>query len=69
MTHSALQVPTFAGASLAGVFATPRIALAAFIAIFLNLILPKESEGLAIDAPAFDRKLRTEAAREATPEA
>jgi hypothetical protein len=35
----------------------------------LRLILPKESEELAIDAPGFDAECRAEAAKEATAEA
>ena len=45
------------------------MALAAFVGIILNLILPHDSEGLAIDAPAFDAEFQAEAAKEATAEA
>jgi hypothetical protein len=38
--------------------------LAAFIGILLNLILPKESEGLALDSPDFVGELQMEAAEE-----
>jgi hypothetical protein len=44
-------------------------AVSGAIGIILNLILPKESEGLTIDAPAFDAEFRAEAAKEATAEA
>ena len=45
-----------------GKYSIPGMALAAFIGIFLNLVLPKESEGLAIDAPAFVAEFQAEAA-------
>ena len=34
-----------------GKYSVPGMALATFVGIILNLILPKESEGLAVDAP------------------
>jgi uracil permease len=52
-----------------GRYTIPGMALAAFIGIILNLILPQESEGLAIDAPAFDAEPQADAAKEATAEA
>lgn len=45
-----------------GRYSIPGMALAAFVGIFLNLILPKESEGLAIDSPDFDADRQAEAA-------
>jgi len=45
-----------------GKYSIPGMALAAFIGIILNLVLPKESEGLAIDAPAFVAEFQAEAA-------
>jgi uracil permease len=45
-----------------GKYTVPGMALAAFIGIILNLILPKESTGLAIDSPDFDADLQAEAA-------
>ena len=38
------------------------MALATVIGVILNLILPKESEGLAVDAPDFVGDLQAEAA-------
>jgi len=46
-----------------GKYSVPGMALAAFIGIILNLILPKESEGLAIDAPNFVAESQAEAAK------
>lgn len=40
----------------------PGVALAAFLGVVLNFVLPKESEGRAIDSPDFDADLRAEAA-------
>jgi uracil-xanthine permease len=37
-----------------GKYTVPGMALAALIGVVLNLILPKESTGLAVDAPSFD---------------
>jgi uracil permease len=45
-----------------GDYTIPGMALAAFVGIILNLILPKESEGLAIDAPSFIAEQQAEAA-------
>jgi uracil-xanthine permease len=47
-----------------GNYSIPGMALATFIGIFLNLILPKESEGLAVDSPSFDAEVIAEAAAE-----
>jgi xanthine/uracil permease len=38
------------------------MALATLIGVILNLILPKESEGLALDSPAFVAEVQAEAA-------
>ncbi len=46
-----------------GNYTIPGMALATFIGIILNLILPKESEGLALDAPAFVAESQAEAAK------
>lgn len=48
-----------------GNYAIPGMALATVIGIILNLILPKESEGLAIESPAFDAGVQAEAAKAA----
>jgi uracil permease len=45
-----------------GKYSVPGMALATFIGIILNLILPKESEGIATDAPDFTGTLQEEAA-------
>lgn len=47
-----------------GKYTVPGMALATVLGIVLNLILPKESEGLAIDAPDFAGELQAEAAGE-----
>ncbi len=47
-----------------GKYSIPGMALATFIGIVLNLILPKESEGLAVEAPDFDGGLQAEAAKD-----
>lgn len=46
-----------------GKYSIPGMALAAFIGIILNLVLPRESEGLAIDAPNFIAESQAEAAK------
>ncbi len=46
-----------------GKYSVPGMALAAFIGIILNLILPQESEGLMIDAPNFNAESQAEAAK------
>lgn len=45
-----------------GRYTIPGMALAAFVGIILNLVLPKESEGLAVDSPAFVAEVQAEAA-------
>lgn len=47
----------------------PGMALAAFVSITLNLFLPGEGQGLAINAPAFDAECQAGATKEATAEA
>lgn len=47
-----------------GKYSIPGMALATFVGIILNLILPKESEGLAVEAPDFDGGLQAEASKE-----
>ena len=46
----------------AGKYSIPGMALATLLGVLLNLILPKESEGLAIDSPAFVADSQAEAA-------
>jgi uracil permease len=43
-----------------GRYTIPGMALATFVGIILNLILPKESEGLAVDSPDFTADLQAE---------
>jgi len=45
-----------------GNYTIPGMALATFIGVVLNLILPKESEGLAVDAPDFVGDLQADSA-------
>lgn len=45
-----------------GDYTIPGMALATFLGIILNMILPKESQGLAIEAPDFTGELQEEAA-------
>jgi len=45
-----------------GDYVLPGMATATFLGILLNLILPKESKGLAIDSPDFSAELQEEAA-------
>lgn len=45
-----------------GDYSIPGMALATFIGIILNLILPKESEGLALDSPSFVAEVQSEVA-------
>jgi len=47
-----------------GDYTIPGMALATVLGIVLNLILPHDSEGLAIDAPDFSGELQAEAAKE-----
>lgn len=44
-----------------GNYSIPGMALATFIGIILNLILPRESEGLAVDSPSFFAEVQGEA--------
>ena len=44
-----------------GKYSIPGMALATFIGILLNLILPKEPQGLAVDSPDFTADLQAEA--------
>jgi len=46
-----------------GQYTVPGMALATLVGIILNLILPQESEGLAIDAPSFVADQQAEAAK------
>jgi len=43
-----------------GKYTVPGMALATAIGVILNLILPKESEGLAVDSPDFTGELHSE---------
>jgi len=45
-----------------GNYSIPGMALAAVLGIVLNLVLPKESEGVVLDAPDFEADLQSEAA-------
>jgi xanthine/uracil permease len=45
----------------------PGMALATVVGVILNLILPPESKGLAIDSPDFSADLQGEAAHNGTP--
>lgn len=45
-----------------GDYVLPGMATATFLGIILNLILPKESKGLAVDSPDFSGELQEEAA-------
>lgn len=45
-----------------GKYSIPGMALATLLGVILNLILPKESEGLAVEAPDFDGGLQAEVA-------
>ena len=45
-----------------GSYVLPGMATATFLGIILNLILPKESKGLAVDSPDFSGELQEEAA-------
>jgi len=47
-----------------GNYTIPGMALATVLGIVLNLVLPPESEGLALDAPDFNADLQAEAAAE-----
>lgn len=45
-----------------GDYVLPGMATATFVGILLNLILPKESKGIALDSPDFSGELQEEAA-------
>ena len=45
-----------------GDYVLPGMATATFVGILLNLVLPKESKGLALDSPDFSGELQEEAA-------
>ena len=45
-----------------GRYTVPGMALAALVGVVLNLILPKENTGLAIDSPDFGAEVQSEAA-------
>jgi uracil permease len=45
-----------------GNYTIPGMALATFIGVILNLILPRESEGLALESPSFSAEAQAEAA-------
>ena len=45
-----------------GHYTVPGMALAALLGVILNLILPKESTGLAVESPSFDAEEALEAA-------
>jgi uracil permease len=47
-----------------GQYTIPGMTLAALLGVILNLILPKESEGLAVDSPDFTAVLQEESAEE-----
>ena len=49
-----------------GDYSIPGMALATFIGIILNLILPRESEGLAVDSPSFYAEVQGEASESKT---
>jgi len=49
-----------------GEYTVPGMALATVVGVILNLILPAESKGLAIDSPDFDGELQAEAALESS---
>ena len=46
-----------------GKYTIPGMALATILGIVLNLILPQESEGLAIDSPNFVGEAQAEASK------
>jgi uracil permease len=53
-----------------GQYSIPGMTLAALLGVVLNLVLPKESEGIAVDSPDFSGELQAESAQEpATPSA
>lgn len=48
-----------------GEYTVPGMALATIVGVILNLVLPAESKGLALDSPDFDAELQAEAAERA----
>jgi uracil permease len=48
-----------------GDYTVPGMALATLVGVILNLILPAESKGLAVDSPDFDGGIQAEAAHSA----
>jgi uracil permease len=48
-----------------GEYTVPGMALATVVGVVLNLILPAESKGLAVDSPDFTAELQEEAAESA----
>jgi xanthine/uracil permease len=48
-----------------GEYTVPGMALATVAGVILNLILPAESKGLAVDSPDFGGELQAEAAEAA----
>ncbi len=49
-----------------GEYTIPGMALATVVGVILNLVLPAESKGLAVDSPDFGGELQAEAAESAT---
>jgi uracil permease len=49
-----------------GDYTVPGMALATIVGVILNLVLPPESKGLAVDSPDFSAELAEEAFEEAT---
>jgi uracil permease len=49
-----------------GQYSIPGMTLAALLGVVLNLVLPKESEGIALDSPDFSGELQAESAQEPT---
>jgi len=49
-----------------GQYSIPGMTLAALLGVVLNLVLPKESEGIAVDSPDFSGELQAESAQELT---
>ena len=47
-----------------GRYTIPGMTLAALLGVVLNLVLPKESEGIAVDSPDFSGELQAESAQE-----
>ena len=49
-----------------GRYTIPGMTLAALLGVLLNLVLPKESEGIAVDSPDFSGELQAESAQDAS---